>query len=295
MSVMLLDVEDTGGIPVSVGGADGGQVERPGQLQYGSMLLGGGSSARWRELVGWRSLPSAQASDSPRPQAHGAYPGDVFGDSLVVTFIYQVRGSREAKIAALNAIEKYAPMDGTERCLAVDDGDGTWCRMARVIDRQVPQGRHFQHEPVECSIQFLCADPRRYRLAEQTGSVMLPESSGGLEYALDYPLEYGESSSGQLSATNRGSLATPLVAEFIGPLTQPILIASDWRMGFNITLADGETLTVDTSAGTALLNGTADRLYLIRNDSSPLERCLLRPGTTNLSLTATSEIGRAHV
>jgi hypothetical protein len=108
-------------------------------------------------------------------------------------------------------------------------------------------------------------------------------------------LDYGDSSSGAINARNAGSVATPLAVTFIGPLDTPILTASDWTLGFDITLVDGETLVVDTSMGTALLNGNADRAYLIRNDSDPMERCLLQPGTTNLNLIAASGTGRAEV
>lgn len=296
MSVMALAaVEDTGGLPVVVGGMEGGQVTGPGQLQYGDVLLGGGTPAGWRELVGWRDTPESSASDAPRPQTHGTYPGDVIGESLVVTFTFLLRGTPDAKVAALNALEKYAPMDGVERCLAVDDGDGAWCRDARVIARNVPQGIHFRHGPVECSIQFLCADPRRYALAERTGTATPPVSSGGLVYPLVYPLDYGTSSSGGTTANNAGAVATPLVATFTGPLENPVLVTDEWRMGFGITLADGETLTVDTAMGTALLNGTADRLYTITDTSDPLELCTLPPGFTNLSLIAASGSGRCVV
>lgn len=285
----------TGGIPVAPGGAPGALVTGPGQLQYGDALLGAGSSAGWRELVGWRDTPEAQVSDSPRPQAHGSYAGEVLGEALVVTFDYLVRGRPEDKARAIDALERYAPMDGVDRALVVDDGTGAWLRYARVIGRQVPQDYHYRHGPVQCSLQFLCADPRRYGLDERVGTVRLPASSGGLEYPLTYPLDYGTSSSGALTADNLGSMPTPLVATFYGPLADPILTASSWALGFNLTLADGEQLVVDTADGTALLNGTADRLYTIRNDSDPVERCLLPPGTTNLALTATTGTGRLVV
>lgn len=296
MTMGLLALEDTGGMPVNPGGADGGLVDRPGQVQYGGILFGAGTPAGWRELVGWRDLPEAQLSDTPRPQAHGDYAGAVYGDSATVTYTFLLRGTPQSKAAALRAIEKYAPMDGVERCLAVNDGDGTWCRMARVIGRTVPQEVHYAHGPVECSIQWRAADPRRYALTGTTATVRLPQSSGGLEYPLVYPLVYGDSSSGQLNAENVGTVATPPVVEFIGPLTNPVLVATGrWRLAFNLTLAGGDRLTVDTSAGTALLNSGADRLYTIAPKSDPLERCLVPPGVTTLTLTAQAGTGTARV
>lgn len=291
----IVRLQNVGGILIAPGAGDGTLVTRPGQVQYGPMLMGGGTSARWRQLTGWRDLPDAQIADSPRPQAHGAYPGSVYGDALTVTYDFLLRGRYADKVAALATIERYAPMDGVERALVIDDGDGPWMRQARVIARSVPQDQDFRQGPVECSLQFLCADPRRYSLTERRVTSSLPSSSGGLVYPLTYPLDYGTSSSGAATAYNDGAVAAPLVVTFRGPLVNPVLVASDWRLAFNITLAAGETLIADTAEGTALLNGTADRLYTIRNDSDPMERCVLRPGSTNLSLIADGGTGTAVV
>lgn len=287
--------EDTGGIPVAPGGAPGALITTVGQVQFGDMLLGSGTSAGWRELVEWRNLPDSTPSDSPRPQAHGAYPGSVYGESLVVTFTCQVRGTPEAKALALATLERYGRL-GVEHVLAVNDADdGVWFRNARVIARNVPQGKHFRHAPVECSFQFLCADPRRFNLTERVGVIALPANTGGLDYPLVYPLDYGTAISGSFVATNDGSEDTPMVAVFNGPLTSPTLSTGAWSMTWDMTLADGETLTVDTGAGTALLNGNADRLYQLSTASDPLPACLLAPGENDMALTATSGTGTVTV
>jgi len=296
MTVTTPELEDTGGIPVGPPGAmPGGLVTRRGQVQYGDVLTGAGTAARWRELIGWRDTPEAQVGDAPRPQAHGVYAGTVLGDSLTVTYTYLLRGLPEAKLAALATLEAGLPMDGVERPLVVDDGAGPTMRMARVIGRQLPMDKSYRVGPVECSVQFLCADPRRYGLQEQTSRVRLPASSGGLEYPLSYPLSYGESSSGAVIVRNRGGAASPLRLEFVGPLESPEVVTDRWRVGFAITLAAGERLVVDTSEGTALLNGTADRLYTINPTSDPLELCTVQPGPMNLSLVAPSGTGYVSV
>ncbi|SDL14294.1 Phage tail protein [Nocardioides sp. YR527] len=298
MTMGILAVQDFGGIQVAPGSGAGMMVARPGQVQYGVMLLGGGTSARWKNLTAWRDLPSASVADSQRPQAHGTYPGSVFGDSLTVTFDYLIRGTFEERMAALAAIEQYAPMDGIERPLVIDDGDGPWMRMARVTARTVPQDHTFKVAPLACSMQFLCADPRRYALDDKTIQVRIPSSSGGINYPITYPLEYGTFSGGGGTANNAGAVATPVTVTFTGPLNQPALSATNhhtWAMGFDINLAAGETLVVDTADGTALLNGTADRLYTITSGSDPLERCTLNPGNTSLSLLSASGTGYATV
>lgn len=302
MSVVPLDAvlmaRTYGGIIVAPGIAPGALVTKPGQIQYGEMLLGGGTTARWKQLTGWRDLPAAQVADSPRPQAHGSYPGSVYGDSITVTLDYLLRGSYEDKVAALAAIEQYAPMDGVERALVVNDGDGAWYRMARVTARSVPQDQNFRQGPLSCSMQFLCADPRRYSLTSNSVQVTIPTSVGGLNYPLNYPLDYGSFTGGGAQVNNGGAVATPIVATFRGPLTNPVLTATDhitWQLGFGLSLAAGETLVVDTSEGTVLLNGTADRLYTITAQSDPLERCVINPGAMNLSLLAEAGNGSVTV
>lgn len=282
-----------------VAGADdapGSLVTDYGHVQYGRVLVGPGSAARLRQLVGWRDLPDAEVADTDRPQAHGTYPGSVLGGSLVVTVVALIRGHPAAKAQAVDAFEKHTPMDGVERPLVVDDdGLGGWFRMGRVIARNVPQDKGYRHGPVEVSAQVLCADPRRYRLTEHVGTASLPTASGGVDYPLAYPLEYGVASSTALQAPNDGGAHTPLVATFNGPLTNPQLTSPDWRLGFDMTLVAGERLVVDTSAGTALLDGTADRLETIRPDSDPLELCLIPPDGTTLTLTAADGTGNVQV
>lgn len=285
-----------GGVPVADPADPGGLlVHQFGHVQFGRVLAGPGSSVGVRQVYGWHDLPDADVADTPRPQAHGTYPGSVYGGSLTVTVDYLVRGLPDAKVEAVAALEKHTPMDGVERMLAIDDGDGTWFRMARVIAREVPQDKGYRHGPVPVSVQYLCADPRRYRLEARTVVASLPAASGGLGYPLSYPLEYGTASSTAAMAPNDGGAHTPLVVTFTGPLTNPQLASADWRLGFDMTLAAGEQLVVATAAGTALLDGTADRLYTIRPDSDPLELCLIPPDGTTLTLTAADGTGTASV
>ncbi|WP_408895947.1 hypothetical protein ACJ5H2_13610 [Nocardioides sp. R1-1] len=288
---------ETGGIPVDETGAPGALVTSPGQVQFGPMLLGSGTPAGWRNIVGWRDHPQAQIGDAPRPQGHGASPGTVFADAAVVTFTFLLRGTPEAKLLALDAIERWTPMDGVERPLVVNDGAGPWLRNARVIGRNVPQEVHFRHAPIECSIQWVCADPFRYSLTERLGSGSLSGGSGGLTYPLTYPLTYGVPASGSFSVANDGGVPAPFVATFAGPLTNPSIVGPDWILGFGITLVEGETLVVDTAAGTAFLNGdsSADRLTTITTTSDPVDVCRIPVGVSTLSLAAESGTGTVQV
>jgi hypothetical protein len=294
---MELLTTENGGVLVVPGAEAGSLVTQPGQLQYGDVLLGGLTSARWRELVGWRDA-AGTATDTNRPQAHGAYPGRVFSGSQVVTFTWLLRGTSADKLAALAALEANLPLDGVERSLVVDDGAGPTERMARVLQRTLPpMDKAFRPGPLVCSVQFLCADPRRYDLTATLTDMTLAAASGGLVYPLVYPLDYGTPGGGHpVSLLNAGSTDAPLVATFYGPVSDVTLVSSTgWRMSFDLTLTAGEFLTVDTADGTALLNGDADRLYTITSDSSPLEACTLPPGITTLTFVTSTGVGSASV
>lgn len=292
-AISWADYPTTGGIPVEPGTTDGGLVTRPGQLQFGPMLLGADTRAGWLELVGWRERPGVDISDSPRPQAHGSYPGDVFTQERVVTYTFLLRGTVEAKALAVDTLEQYLPADSVEQFLTVDDGTGPWFTMARVTGLHIPQGKHYRHAPLECSVQFTCADTRRYSGVAKSATVTLPVTSGGLAYPLVYPLDYGTSSSGSGVVTNNGSASTPLRGALVGPLTNPTVRAAGWSVAFDLVLAAGEFLALDATEGTAMLNGTADRLYALSNTSDPLEACMFDPGDTSVTLSA--DAGTGHL
>lgn len=283
-------------IPVDTGTDAGSLVTTRGQVQYGPMLLGGGTSAGWVNLTGWRDLPSGDVADSLRPQAHGAYPGSVLAQSLTITYDLLLRGTPEDKLADLAILEGYTRMDGVERPLVVDDGAGPTVRMARVVQRAIPMDKAYRHGPLACSVQWVCADPRRYGLDPITVALATPSSVGGLVYPLVYPLDYGTTVGGSAGLSVTGFEPAPLVAVFTGPMVSPRLScpSAGWRLEFDLTLAASEQLVVDTGAGTALLAG-ADRLYALTSDSDPLEGCLLPPGGTALNLGATSGAGTATV
>lgn len=286
------DFPDTGGIPCVDNLPPGALVYKRGQVQYGGTLLGADTRAGLRQLVGWRDLADTETTDSIRPQAHGGYPGAVYAGPLVVTGVFLVRGTPEAKALALEAIERATQPSEVEQPLVVHDGGTPTMRMARVIGRSIPQERHFNHAPVEVSVQWLCADPHRYDLATLRLNLTPLVSVGGIVYPLVYPLHYGDrvgNNAGTL--TNTGTAHAPLVASFVGPMVNPAVTTNLWTLRFLITLADGETLTVNTADGSVRLNGDADRLYTIDPASDPVDGCSIPPGDTPVRLSAESETG----
>ncbi|MEV6073955.1 hypothetical protein AB0L80_02390 [Streptomyces sp. NPDC052069] len=104
-----------------------------------------------------------------------------------------------------------------------------------------------------------------------------------------WPLEFGApGSTGALSVTNRGDAETHPIIEFRGPVTRPALtnLATGDVLEYDLPLAAGDVLTIDTRAGTVLLNGTASRIDAVTARSVPEQTFTLAPGTTNLTFRA---------
>ncbi|MFC8695887.1 phage distal tail protein [Streptomyces parvus] len=106
---------------------------------------------------------------------------------------------------------------------------------------------------------------------------------------LAWPLNFGEpGSTGRLSAVNPGSAEAHPVVEFRGPVTAPSLVntATGDALEYDLPLAAGDVLVVDTHAGTVTLNNTASRLYTATARSVPEQTFTLPPGTSPLMFRA---------
>lgn len=146
---------------------------------------------------------------------------------------------------------------------------------------------------VEFEIPLLAADPRRYSFEEQSltfGTVVTPPDSegGGFELPLSFPFDFGMAEgtiTGGSVAEVGGTITTPPKFKFRGPCTAPAITnqttAQTWR--YTGSLAAGETLDVDVDTALVLLNGTANRYWLVDQSSV---WWLLQPGTNVLSYTA---------
>lgn len=115
------------------------------------------------------------------------------------------------------------------------------------------------------SVMVTAPDPRRYATELQSGTTMLPSSSGGL--TLPYTLPYTISAvvvAGQIDALNSGSFETRPLLKIDGPVSQPQILAlmpdgSVRVLAYSQDLATGEQLVIDTDTHSVILNGQASR------------------------------------
>lgn len=107
--------------------------------------------------------------------------------------------------------------------------------------------------------------------------------------SLTWPLDFGTpGSTGNVSVINGGDAATHPVVEFRGPVERPSLtnVATGDVLEYDMPLAEGDVLTIDTAAGTVTLNATASRLYTVTSRSVPEQSWTLPPGPAQLQFRA---------
>ncbi|MFI0736408.1 phage distal tail protein [Streptomyces sp. NPDC021225] len=268
--------------------AAGDKVTRPGQVQYGDLLLGPGTPYRWRSVAGWEDLPALDSGTVARSDAHGAFPGRLLAQARTITLdgliVRAPRATIGAVVAALNS--GTVPVEDERPWVAWLDDRGPLLAYARATRRTVPAGPGYRLGTITgAAMEFQATDPRRYELAERSVSATLPMSEPGLSWPLVWPLAFGApGSTGALSTANEGDAETHPVIEFRGPVIRPALtnLATGDVIEYDIPLAAGDLLTVDTLAGTVVLNGTASRIYTATSRSVPEQTFTLAPGITNL-------------
>ncbi|MFJ8334571.1 phage distal tail protein [Streptomyces sp. NPDC094437] len=264
--------------------AAGDQVTRPGHVQYGELLLGPGTPYGWRSIGGWEDLPALDSGTVARSDAHGAFPGRLLAQARTITLdgliVRAPRATIGAVVAALNS--STVPVEDERPLVVWLDERGPLLAYARATRRAIPAGLGYRLGTITGgAIEWQATDPRRYELAERTVSATLPMSEAGLSW----PLPFGNpGSTGALSAMNVGDSETHPVVEFRGPVTRPSLtsLATGDAIEYDMPLAVGDVLTVDTLAGTVVLNGTASRIYTATSRSVPEQTFTLAPGITNL-------------
>jgi hypothetical protein len=270
-----------------------------GQVEYNGYILGDDVSTFMYELTGWDDLPPITSGNSSRTSYPGSYPGSKLAGERTISWVgrfnpYPVSGwSTELK--ALRAA--MTPVD-EEISITIRTLDETLVAFGSVTNRAIPGNRNYgAAKAADVAIQFTCSDPRRY--TETTNVTLIPfpsMSSAGLVYPLEYPLDYGPlEDTGSAAVANIGDTDVPVVYSIYGPVTDPVIRVGASFVRFDITLAAGEVLEVDTKAGTVVLNGVANRLYSRSSLSSPIKDLELPSGSNEVSVTAAAYTEASYV
>jgi hypothetical protein len=277
-------------------------VTGPGLVQWGTLLLGrwqAGSTVtpyRFKTITGWEDTPGLDSGNVARAQQHGAWAGRLLAQARTVTLEgLMVRGARNAMGAAVRTLNAACTIAQAEQPLVVWlDDRGPMLINARLIRRHLtPDGAWALGFNGGGALQFEATDPRRYQLAQQVAVTGLPQPETGLVWgAPETGLVWGSpetglswgtpGSTGDLVCANSGTAEVNPVIEIRGPVTNPsvTLTGTTTVLEYNLTLALGDVLTVDTWAGTVTLAGQS-RLGTATLRSQPEGTFILPPGSTS--------------
>lgn len=197
---------------------------------------------------------------------------------------YANTGTMEAFLDTLKA--NYAPSKTLLQFFFRTPGVGT--RFVYVKPRGVMYDWESfrRHGELRVAFKLFAEDPRLY--AEVQTAVNVPFSSGaatGFGFNLGFSFGFGAAvtNTGTL-VNNVGNRPTPPTFVINGPCTNPSIIDETFghTLSFNIILAAGESLTIDTQYKTVRLNGVTNK----RSTLFVPDWFYLQPGQTSIKYSA---------
>lgn len=245
-------------------------------------ILGAGTDIALISTTGLRDLPAIREGNVNRGQRDGALPGlNLIGERRVgVNYqITRTTGGTEAALATATAAHQNVA-DPSTICMMGGDylrqqaGVGAtkpvYSAMIQLPNRanpliffgrpvrfNAPIDTDYQYGRINITTEWSCPDGLLYDNTLITGSCGLPNPTSGMTFPALFNVTFGASSGGSFQLNNTGSYATAPFFTITGPVSYPIIYnqTTGQQIKLNITLAAGDTLTVDCQSGTVALNG----------------------------------------
>jgi len=261
------------------------------QIEIAGLLLGGGTGYVISAFNPWGGI-DWRSADRARAHAHGVWPAvDLWGTRRVPLLI--AVNSTTGKQAALDAWYALAAAfsPGDDPLELVWREAGSKYRLVGRARLAEPDVTDLAQGVIRCECRFEATDPFITAALLQTGSTGLGAPAAGRSYPRSYPWSYGAPSTpGMIHALNGGSAPGAWSATVTGPVTAPRIenATSGEVLDFTGTVSGGETLTIDSSTRTVLLNDSASRASWLRPGSQWWQ---LPPGTTAVRFEASGGSG----
>lgn len=258
---------------------------------FNGLTFGGaGAAVQIRGVQGLEDMPDLRTSDEARGFVDGMFYGrDLLGGRTVTIDLQIATTGTLAAYRATLELLKAALVPSATTTLPLQftlPGLGVRRINARCRRRSLPIDLAYQSGLAKGAVEFYAGDPRIYDDVSTSVAIGLPSASGGRTYNRTYNVTYGAVSSGNVQVcTNAGTIATKPVITLTGPVDTPFIqnVTSGAFLKFNLTLAAGETLTIDTDSRSVVLNGTASRRSALSIDSTWFD---LAPGANTLLYSA---------
>ena len=245
-------------------------------------------------LNGWADLPETDAALLARPLDHGAYYGDTYyGPRILVLDGAIVAQSIDALQTALHALRyQHSQSLKVDTPLAVSEIDGLKYLNVRASKAALTV-HYISPFAVRVAIELAAAWPIKLNDARSL-TAQGTSAGAGRTYprggAYDWWTYGASGSSGDIQAVNNGNAIVRPLFTIEGPVTNPriIHVEQDRKLQFNITLAAGDILGVDTDTHAVVLNELGNRRYVLSTDSAWFE---LLPGANTLQYRSDTNTG----
>jgi hypothetical protein len=213
------------------------------------------------KITGWDDGPAVRRDRAARMNAHGEFSERGWRDARLVT-IEGDASCPSGTAAALAAQQLVAVLgDGLAGVLEVTD-TATVDMSAGAFLFAEPKVGWKNDTTATYQLQFICPKPRKYGAAVNA-STGVATAGGALEYPLDDPLDYGAlGDPGTVTLTNGGTADTAPTFTVSGDMPSGFTIThvqSGSRLVYSAAVPAGQSVRLDTSDGSVLLEGYADR------------------------------------
>jgi hypothetical protein len=237
-----------------------------GQVQIRDLVMGAGTQFRFVTHFDPFGRTVRADQGGPRAWQHGNWSGVEWQAEAVIPMKLVILGNGTADYVArqkeLSAAFAAIGDSGQDVPLTFTVGGTEYLMAGR--PRMVEPDRRLTDGTAWVSAAFVALDPRIYAgVLSSTGLVGLTQFAAGLVVPLSVPFHLaGTLSGGTTTLVNAGTTATGLVVRIDGPVDTPRLAlqapdGTTQQLQFDLSLAAGQWLDVDSVSRTALLNGLA--------------------------------------
>jgi hypothetical protein len=249
------------------------------QLPTGT-IAGAGTSIGLKSISGLRDLPAIRAQDQERWQGDGAYPSPAYTGERVLQIVWELTlaTNLEASLSSLAAGFQNVT-DPSAVCMTSADyltqlaSAGTkpvsaltiqlpnranpFMVFGRPTKYNAPIDSNYQYGQVNITSEWTAPDGLLYDAAVNTATTGILASQSGASFPWTFPVVFGASSGGYLTASNAGTYPASPVYKITGPVTNPRVIngATGQYIRVNLALQPGDVLVIDTQSRAIRLNG----------------------------------------
>lgn len=253
------------------------------QLQFGDYVI---PQSRIVKIDGLGQSPPYRVSESERAGVRGSRYNRSLSDKRAITIEWLVLESSLADFLTERAdiFDSFnAESEDDTQTLLVEVNDTTTYALECAVESIQLGLRAAPASWTYAQAQLVAYDPVVYSQNYTTFSNVDPPGGGGATFELTFPITFETSESGQITATNNGTVYTYPLVTLTGDLTNPLIANSTTGEFFqlNYTIPSGSSVVVDFENRTVMLNGTTN---LITSIVSGSDWWTLQPGANTISL-----------